>query len=231
MKFKKALIATATSAAMALAATSSYADLVLVGPEVYGGSGLGAMSTILTIRSPTNTSFESGSVVWNGTTSILSGDAKSISTTESFSALGITNASQLRVIFNPAEPAGDSVTLNSLVLNVFNPAGTSLFSTSYTAIPHTFDQTFTGTGSAGFAFTLDAGSTAGLQTVLDQAGSGSYRVGLSASASMATGGQETFFVGNANNLSPIPEPESYAMMLAGLGLMGFMARRRSKKQV
>lgn len=30
------------------------------------------------------------------------------------------------------------------------------------------------------------------------------------------------------SLSPVPEPESYAMMLAGLGLMGFVARRRSK---
>lgn len=29
------------------------------------------------------------------------------------------------------------------------------------------------------------------------------------------------------SLSPVPEPESYAMMLAGLGLMGFVARRRS----
>jgi len=27
-------------------------------------------------------------------------------------------------------------------------------------------------------------------------------------------------------LAPVPEPESYAMLLAGLGLMGFIARRR-----
>ena len=26
--------------------------------------------------------------------------------------------------------------------------------------------------------------------------------------------------------SPIPEPETYAMLLAGLGLLGFIARRR-----
>lgn len=30
-------------------------------------------------------------------------------------------------------------------------------------------------------------------------------------------------------LTPIPEPESYAMLLAGLGLMGFVARRRSQR--
>lgn len=32
-------------------------------------------------------------------------------------------------------------------------------------------------------------------------------------------------------LAVIPEPETYAMMLAGLGLMGFVARRRRQKEV
>jgi hypothetical protein len=31
------------------------------------------------------------------------------------------------------------------------------------------------------------------------------------------------------DVSPIPEPETYAMLIAGLGLMGFVARRRQKK--
>jgi hypothetical protein len=32
------------------------------------------------------------------------------------------------------------------------------------------------------------------------------------------------------NVSPIPEPETYAMLLAGLGLMGFVIRRRRRNQ-
>ncbi|MEG1118645.1 MAG: FxDxF family PEP-CTERM protein, partial [Janthinobacterium sp.] len=38
---------------------------------------------------------------------------------------------------------------------------------------------------------------------------------------------------NATNVSgyvsAVPEPETYAMLLAGLGLVGFMARRRKNK--
>jgi hypothetical protein len=36
---------------------------------------------------------------------------------------------------------------------------------------------------------------------------------------------EKKFVGNSVVITPIPEAETYAMMLAGLGLVGFMARR------
>jgi hypothetical protein len=45
--------------------------------------------------------------------------------------------------------------------------------------------------------------------------------------------QQQVYVGpktlvSASILAPIPEPETYAMMLAGLGLIGFMVARRSK---
>jgi hypothetical protein len=33
------------------------------------------------------------------------------------------------------------------------------------------------------------------------------------------------------NVAPVPEPETYAMMLAGLGLLGVVARRRKQKSV
>ncbi len=35
---------------------------------------------------------------------------------------------------------------------------------------------------------------------------------------------------DSRHVGAIPEPETYAMMLAGLGLLGFVARRRKQKQ-
>ena len=43
----------------------------------------------------------------------------------------------------------------------------------------------------------------------------------------AEGGSMTFALVN----SPVPEPETYAMLLAGLGLMGAVARRRKLKGI
>jgi hypothetical protein len=42
----------------------------------------------------------------------------------------------------------------------------------------------------------------------------------------ATDGAESFFL--VPNTPAIPEPETYAMMLAGLSLLGFVARRRKQ---
>jgi hypothetical protein len=35
---------------------------------------------------------------------------------------------------------------------------------------------------------------------------------------------------NGQSTAPVPEPETYAMMLVGLGLLGFAARRRKQKE-
>ena len=49
----------------------------------------------------------------------------------------------------------------------------------------------------------------------------------------ASAGAESFFLLSAGGQPPtaIPEAETYAMLLAGLGLMGFIARRRKRNQV
>jgi hypothetical protein len=55
--------------------------------------------------------------------------------------------------------------------------------------------------------------------------------GLAAGASTYFSLEEapaTVALATGSNVTPVPEPESYAMMLAGLGLFGFVARRKSK---
>ena len=51
-------------------------------------------------------------------------------------------------------------------------------------------------------------------------------------AGLATPGGNYWGSATLTNLpaAPVPEPETYAMMLAGLGLMGFVARRRRQKE-
>jgi len=55
-----------------------------------------------------------------------------------------------------------------------------------------------------------------------------YVIGYNDSAgnSTALGDWDDFVIGV--NVAAIPEPETYAMLLAGLGLMGFVARRRKQ---
>jgi hypothetical protein len=59
----------------------------------------------------------------------------------------------------------------------------------------------TGAGNSGFVYKLDAAQTLAAQGFFTS----TNRVGLSASATNATGGPETFFI--AETLHPVPEPD------------------------
>ena len=54
---------------------------------------------------------------------------------------------------------------------------------------------------------------------------GSYYVQISGSVVSNSAGK--YYANVA--MAPVPEPETYAMMLAGLGMLGFVARRRKQK--
>ena len=46
--------------------------------------------------------------------------------------------------------------------------------------------------------------------------------------SLGNGNYQITVIGTGSVAAPVPEPEIYAMMAAGLGLMGFVARRRQR---
>jgi len=235
----------AIAAALGLAGSAANASLVLEGPENFQGTGLGSVNTILTIQSPGNATFEQGSVgrTTGSSTDVRTGDFQpgaSQTQTRTLGELGVTSASSLRVVFNALEPGGtaNGITLSNLVLNIYSPTGATLFS-SGPFTPVTFQDTLTGAGNSGFVFGLDATQADAAQRTAFTGTFGNNIVGLSAAAGQggaapsglaATGGFETFFVANGTTpVAAIPEPETYALMMAGLGIVGFAARRRKAR--
>jgi len=219
----------AVTAALLAGAGAANAQLVLVAPEDFGGSGLGAVNTVLTITSPANSTFESGAVGIDGSgNQFMTGDTQAQTMARTIGSLGVTSASDLRVVFNASEPAGGSITLDDLVLNIYSASGSVLF-TSAAFTPVSFDSTNTGTGNSGFVFGLTAAQAASFASAVGASGFtfDSIRAGLGASASGATGGHETFFIADAGPVTAVPEPQTYALLLAGLGAVGFAARRRA----
>src|SRR5438132_125182 len=141
------------------------ANLILIAPEDFAGTGLGSVNTILTMTSPANSTDEKGCVgrstaaggcpggSTNGAGDVIGGTlggneltGASQTLTRTIGALGLTSAANLRVVFNAQEPgnaAANSITLNTLVLTIYSSAGAVLF-TSGPITSHTFTDTQTG---------------------------------------------------------------------------------------
>lgn len=211
-----------------VAAPAARAALVFDGPIDLHGTGIGSVDTVLTIQGHGNADTEQGAVGLDSAGMLqITGDAKTgASQTQllSLGSLGLTSADALRIVFNADEPAQGAISLDSLVLHIYSPTGQVLFSSALDGA-QSFDSTAGGVGQSGFSFALDANSAAAAQAFFDSA---NY-IGLSASASDAQGGFETFFIANAAT-PPVPEPQSYVLMLAGLAIMGLVWRRSTARQ-
>jgi hypothetical protein len=87
---------------------------------------------------------------------------------------------------------------------------------------------YTPGSTASFSITLSnvslGSNTAGLSTYFG------YGAATAAAASNQYGNYSTFTTDLKSPVGAVPEPETYAMLLAGLGLVGYMQRRKAKRQ-
>jgi hypothetical protein len=108
--------------------------------------------------------------------------------------------------------------LDAIVSSISRTAATGLDITGLTLFTGTGTQVATGSA-------LHSGAIDVWTLTSDNLAVGNYYVQVSGKMVSATSGS----FGGAMMLAPVPEPATYGLMLAGLGLLGFMARRRDSK--
>jgi hypothetical protein len=228
-------------------ASPARASLILETFQQFSGTGLGAVTTVLTVQ---NTPSETGCVSFGGVIGAsfsggaCTGSSADVKTgasqtqTRTLGEAGVTSASNFGLVFNGVEPAGDSVTVDSMTASFYNASGTLLYQTTgllcqnssggaIVAGPCTLPTTGTGTGNSGYLIVLDPAQQLQATTAGAFANSSNV-VGLSFSASSTAGGAETVFLTNTGGTTTaVPEPTS--MALFGSGLIGLAVRLRRRR--
>ncbi len=225
------LSALAGALALCFGSSIASAHLIDLGQVNLGGQGFGNIVSILEVHSVGNDptpDTEAGDVSPAGVDQLgaLPGggtpdDASSVAVktkTVTFGEIGVTNASNFQLIFNATEPGNagaNDIKLDALRLTVYNPAGNTLKSFDLLSAIN-YPTTLQGQGKAGFGIGLSSDEWTDFQSVI----SPNNQIGLQASLTNFSGGPEDFSV------RAVPEPEGWAMMVAGLFAIGAMARRR-----
>jgi len=236
----KSLPILAGAAGLAIAgfiALPAYANLVLVGGNPpaqvntvaesftsLGAQGFGAAPRLLTLQ--TN-NVETGSVT---PVDVTVGDAvpgSNKSTTPTLSALGWNFGTQVGIGFNSDQSGGTGITMQSLVLTIFN--GTTPLG-SFSLLPSLAPLTFTaadlalqqGNGNAVFNFGLNATEQAQFNAIRAMAGSSGFFAGLLSQLGCPAGAPASCLVSNDGPDSflgfvQVPSP------LIGHGLLALLA--------
>jgi hypothetical protein len=127
----------------------------------------------------------------------------------------------------PPGHSDEQNTANAISLNVYSASGT-LLEQHVANAGLTLNQVAAGLDGSGIVFALTAAEQTQLNnTMAANAGAEVFTVG--ATFANAQGGPETISAIRLAAVAAVPEPAAYALMLAGLGVLGFIARRRSKR--
>ena len=146
-------------------------------------------------------------------------------------SLGWASAADIGLLFNAVEPGAankSGINFDDVTLKFYS--GTSLIAQINGS--YKFPTTDQGNGSAGLVFVADQASQSYLkQTVFDQHNFDKFRIALESSLSKADGGPDSWSAVNLERTptGAIPEPATWAMMIAGFGLIGSVLRRRRGK--
>lgn len=254
MVTKRFYLSSLALAAAALLPLSASASLTFNAALTAPAQGFGTAPRDLTLQANGQTSFESGAVNYLGAAGIGFGtpiadnlvhDGNGVTNATGTAAmpnpladdqkygvptagsLGITTASQIAVLFNATEPGGDSVNVLDVTLKFYSAAGVFLGAIDG---QQNFLSSNPGNGVAGFTFVVSADEQSYVNGLLAAGGSGTT-FALEASIGDFAGGPETFLIYNLGGgvTPPVPEPGTYALLMGGLGLMGWMVRRRQAK--
>lgn len=242
---KSTFLKVAAAAAILTGASPAFADLLYVNGVQVKGTGLGAVSTVVTVqdnnlKGGTDNGIESGCVTYSGNLAkptydcqlgLQGGDNTAGSAGNNTyllnSITGLTDASQLGLVVNVSEgaPTNDA-TLTDLYLSLYNKTTGTTEYFAYTG-PDLVLKDSDGVGVSGkHRFVLDSAQGLAAKAFCPVLSDCVVGGGVQFAYGTTEATPETVYVGAFER--ELPEPTSIALF--GVGLLAFRAKRRQAKK-